>query len=372
MREESRDGHIGFGGDLSDADPLIPTLAEQLQGSIGDAASRRRFLPLAATGGLGSVDHDQKRTRYETLTVSVSIVGMKKVIYTHFGGPDVLHLVDSEVPRPGPGQLRIMVRATAVNAFDWRVREGQNLGARPVQLPAGLGLDAAGVVAELGEGVTDVDVGDAVFGEGIETYSESAVMMHWHPLPPELTFAEAAGYPSVVETALRLLDEVEVRAGQTLLVSGAAGGVGSAVVQIARSRGISVIGTARTANHDYLHSLGALATTYDEGWANRVHRLGHVDAALDLAGAGIIQQLVELTGSRDRVLTTADLQAPKLGVRFSGAAGDVHTALIEAARLVADGALRIPVTRTYTLSEAAAAHIDSQAGHTRGRRIIVV
>ncbi|WP_179429937.1 NADP-dependent oxidoreductase [Spelaeicoccus albus] len=297
---------------------------------------------------------------------------MKKIIYTRFGGPDVLHLVDSEVPRPGPGQLRIAVRAAAVNAFDWRVREGQKLGAHPVQLPAGLGLDGSGVVEKVGEGVTDVEVGDAVFGEGIETYAESALMSHWHLMPAELTFAEAAGYPSVVETALRVLDEVGVHAGETLLVSGAAGGVGSAVVQIARSRDISVIGTARRANHDYLRSLGVLVTTYDEGWADRVRRLGRVDAALDLAGAGIIQQLVELTGTPDRVLTTADLDAPKFGVRFSGSAGDVHAALVEAARLIADGVLRIPVTQTYTLSEAAAAHIDSQAGHTRGRRIIVV
>ncbi|WP_019545304.1 NADP-dependent oxidoreductase [Streptomyces sulphureus] len=297
---------------------------------------------------------------------------MKKVIYTRFGGPDVLHLVDSEVPRPGPGQLRIAVRAAAVNAFDWRVREGQKLGAHPVQLPAGLGLDAAGVVEEVGEGVTDVEVGDAVFGEGNETYAESALMSHWYPMPAELTFVEAAGYPSVVETALRVLDEVGVHAGETLLVSGAAGGVGSAVVQIARSREISVIGTAGPANQDYLRGLGALVTTYDKGWADRVRRLGRVDAALDLAGAGIIQQLVDLVGTPDRVLTTADLDAPKFGVRFSGAAGDVHAALVEAARLVADGVLRIPVAQTYKLAEAGAAHIDSQAGHTRGRRIIVV
>lgn len=297
---------------------------------------------------------------------------MKKVIYTRFGGPDVLHLVDSEVPRPGPGQLRIAVRAAAVNAFDWRVREGQNLGAHPVQLPAGLGLDASGVVEEVGEAVTGIDVGDTVFGEGIETYAESALMTQWHPMPAELSFVEAAGYPSVVETALRVLDEVGVHAGETLLVSGAAGGVGSTVVQIARSRDISVIGTAGPTNQDYLRSLGALATTYDDGWVDRVRRLGRVDAALDLAGAGIIPLLVKLTGDPDRVLTTADLDAPKHGVRFSGAAADVRAALVEAAHLVAEGALRIPVARTYTLAEAAAAHIDSQSGHTRGRRIIVI
>lgn len=296
---------------------------------------------------------------------------MKKIIYTRFGGPEVLQLVDAQIRRPGPGQVRIAVRATAVNAFDWRVREGQQLGAHPVQLPAGLGLDAAGVVEEVGAGITDVEVGDAVFGEGIDTYAESALMTAWHPMSTGLPFEEAAGYPSVVETALRVLDEVDIRAGETLLVSGAAGGVGSAVVQIARTRGVTVIGTAGPANQAYLHDLGALATTYDHGWVDRVRELGDVNAALDLAGAGTIPQLVELTGNSDRVLSTADLDAPVHGVRFSGTAGSVPAALAEAARLVAEGSLRIPVQRTYALAEAALAHIDSKAGHTRGRRVIV-
>lgn len=297
---------------------------------------------------------------------------MKKIIYTQFGGPDVLQLVDAEVPRPGPGQVRIAVRATAVNAFDWRVREGQKLGAHPVRLPTGLGLDASGVVEEVGENVVGVDVGDAIFGEGVETYAESALMTRWHRMPAELSYAEAAGYPSVVETALRVLDEVGVQAGQTLLVSGAAGGVGSPVVQIARSREVSVIGVAGSENQDYLRGLGALATTYGEGWVERVRGLGHVDAALDLAGSGVLPSLVELAGDPDRVLTTADLDAPKYGVRFSGKAGDVDEALAQAACLVAKGELRIPVTKTYPLEQAACAHVDSQAGHTRGRRIIVI
>lgn len=297
---------------------------------------------------------------------------MKKIIYTQFGGPDVLQLVDAEVPRPGPGQVRIAVRAAAVNAFDWRVREGQKLGAHPVQLPTGLGLDASEVVEEVGENVSGVDVGDAIFGEGIETYAESALMTRWHRMPTGLSYAEAAGYPSVVETALRVLDEIGVKAGQTLLVSGAAGGVGSPVVQIARSCGILVIGIAGSANQDYLRGLGALATTYGEGWVERVRSLGHVDAALDLAGSGVVPSLVELTGDPGRVLTTADLEAPKHGVRFSGVAGDVGEALVKAADLVANGKLRIPVAKTYSLEQAASAHVDSQAGHTRGRRIIVI
>ncbi|MER5928394.1 NADP-dependent oxidoreductase [Streptomyces mirabilis] len=296
---------------------------------------------------------------------------MKKVSFAEFGGPGVLHLVDAEEPHPGPGQIRIAVRAAGVNPVDWRIREGQKLGAHPIELPSGVGLDAAGVVDEVGEGVEEVEVGDHVFGEGSSTYAEFAVLSAWARMPEGVTFEEAAGYPSVVETALRIIREVGVQSGQTLLVSGASGGVGSAVLQIARDRGITVIGTAGAANQDYLRSLGALATTYGEGWVERVRQLGRVDAALDLAGAGVIHELVDLTGNPQKVISIADLGAPELGVRFSGVAGSLPEALAVAADLISRGKLQIPVEKSYTLAEAAVAHIDSQAGHTRGRRVIV-
>ncbi|MBC2866198.1 NADP-dependent oxidoreductase [Streptomyces mexicanus] len=297
---------------------------------------------------------------------------MKKVSFAEFGGPDVLHLIDAEEPHAGPGRIRIAVRAAGVNPADWRVREGQVLAAHPVELPAGVGLDASGVVDEVGEGVEGVEIGDHVFGEGSSTYAEFTVLSAWARMPEGLSFEEAAGYPSVVETALRILREVGVRPGQTLLVSGASGGVGSAVLQIARDRGITVIGTAGAANQDYLRSLGALATTYGEGWVERVRQFGPVDAALDLAGSGVIRELVELTGDPHKVISIADLDAPRFGVRFSGVAGSVPDALAEAVGLITRGKLHIPVEKTYTLAEAAAAHADSQAGHTRGRRVIVI
>ncbi|KAA6212344.1 NADP-dependent oxidoreductase [Streptomyces albofaciens JCM 4342] len=297
---------------------------------------------------------------------------MKKISFAEFGGPDVLHLIDAEEPHPGPGRLRIAVRAAGVNPVDWRIREGQVLGAHPTELPSGVGLDAAGVVDEIGDGVEGIEIGDRVFGEGVDTYAEFAVLTAWARMPEGLSFEEAAGYPSVVETALRIIGQAGVRPGQTLLVSGASGGVGSAVLQIARDRGITVIGTAGAANQDYLRSLGALATTYGDGWVERVRQLGRVDAALDLAGSGVIRELVELTGDPRKVVSIADLGAPDLGVRFSGTAGSVPDALNEAVGLISRGKLHIPVEKSYTLADAAAAHIDSKAGHTRGRRVIII
>ncbi|MER5839214.1 NADP-dependent oxidoreductase [Streptomyces prasinus] len=297
---------------------------------------------------------------------------MRKVSFAEFGGPDVLRLVDAEEPHAGPGRIRVAVRAAGVNPVDWRIREGQFRKIRPIELPAGVGQDASGVVDEVGEGVEGVEAGDHVFGEGTSAYAEFAVLSAWTRMPEGLTFEEAAGYPSVMETALRVIREVGVRPGQTLLVSGASGGVGSAVLQIARDRGIAVIGTAGAANQDYLRSLGALATPYGEGWAERVRRLGRVDAALDLAGSGVLRELVELTGDPRKVITIADPAAPELGVRFSGTAGSMPEALAETVGLIGRGKLHIPVEKSYPLAGAAAAHIDSQAGHTRGRRVLIV
>ncbi|MFI2030312.1 NADP-dependent oxidoreductase [Streptomyces buecherae] len=297
---------------------------------------------------------------------------MRKVSFAEFGGPDVLQLIDAEEPHAGPGQIRVAVRAAGVNPVDWRVREGQKLAAHPLALPSGVGLDAAGVVDEVGAGVEGVAVGDRVFGEGSSTYAEFAVLAHWARMPEGLSFEEAAGYPCVMETALRVIGEVGVVPGQTLLVSGASGGVGSAVLQVARDRGIAVIATAGAANQEYVRGLGARATTYGDGWVERVRRLGPVDAALDLAGSGVIRELVELTGDPNKVISIADLDAPDLGVRFSGVAGSVSDALATTVDLLTRGKLHIPVERAYPLTDAVAAHIDSQAGHTRGRRVIVI
>ena len=297
---------------------------------------------------------------------------MRRISFARFGGPEVLQFGDAEEPHAGPGQVRISVRAAGVNPVDWRKREGQFQKLRPIELPSGVGQDAAGIVDEVGEDVGGIEAGDRVFGRGSNTYAEFAVLLSWAAMPEGLTCEEAAGYPSVVETALRVIREIGVQPGQTLLVSGASGGVGSAVLQIARGRGIKVIGTAGAGNQDYLRSLGAVATTYGEGWVERVRQFGQIDAALDLAGSGGIRDLVQLTGDPQKVVSIADLGAPEFGVRFSGTGGSMPEALGEAVDLISRGKLHIPIERSYPLADAAAAQIDSQAGHTRGRRVLIV
>ncbi|WP_280832266.1 NADP-dependent oxidoreductase [Mycolicibacterium frederiksbergense] len=296
---------------------------------------------------------------------------MKMISFSEFGGPDVLRFIDAEPPHAAEGQIRISVSAAGVNPVDWRIRLGQRQESHPISLPSGIGQDASGIVDEVGDGVTGIQEGDAVFGRGLDTYAEHAVLTSWAPLPSSLSFAEAAGYPSVVETALRAIREVGVEAGQTLLVSGASGGVGSAAVQIAVARGITVIGTAGSANQEYVRGLGALVTTYGDGWTDRVGEYGQVDAAIDVAGSGVIADLVSITGNPDRVVTIADLSGPSLGVRFLGVGGDMFVALNIAVELIDAGLLRIPIEKSYPLADAATAQSDSQAGHTRGRRVLI-
>ena len=299
---------------------------------------------------------------------------MKAVQFAEYGGPEVLQLVDVDEPHAGAGQVRIAVRAAGVNPIDWKIRAGYMREMQTLSLPTGTGIDAAGVVDEVGEGVSDVAVGDEVFGSGSATLAEYAVLSSWAKKPAGLSFEEAAGYPVPAETALRIINQVGVQPGETLLVSGAAGGVGSAVVQIAGERGITVIGTASERNQDYLRSLGAIATTYGDGLVDRVRALAPngVDAAFDIAGSGVIPELIALTGEPAKVLSIADFSAPQHGAQVSGQATNVANALAEAARLFAKGALRLQVEKTFPLAAAADAQATSQAGHVAGRLVVSI
>ena len=182
---------------------------------------------------------------------------MKAASYSEFGGPEVLKIVDLPDPHAGPGQIRVAVHAAGINASDWKQRKGLMGG----ELPQTTGRDVAGVVDEVGEGVTDVTFGDRVFGlsdDGAGA-AELALLSHYAPIPPSLGFAEAAGLPVAIETATRSLDALGVGAGSTLLVNGAAGGIGSAAVELAVARGAHVIGTASPTNHDYLRAARSMS-----------------------------------------------------------------------------------------------------------------
>jgi NADPH:quinone reductase-like Zn-dependent oxidoreductase len=303
---------------------------------------------------------------------------VKAVRFSRFGGPEVLEIVDLPDPHPGPGQVRIAVRAAGVNPSDWKKREGL----MDTELPQTMGYEAAGVVDELGEGVADVAVGDRVFGLSAEgaAQAELAVLSFYAPIPPSLDFPGAAALPAAIETATRALDQLGVGAGagrgSTLLINGASGSVGSAAVQVAVVRGARVIGTASPANHDYLRSLGAEPVAYGEGLAGRVRALAPdgVDAALDVAGSGVLPELIELAGGPEHVVTIADFGgAREHGVRFSsGDAGRAVHALAEIGELIESGRFSLPVAQTFPLAEVAAAHRAGEDGHVRGKLVLVV
>ena len=297
---------------------------------------------------------------------------MRRIQYERFGGPEVLEIAEVDPPTPGPGRIRIRVHAAGVNAMDWKRRDGL-MAKGPLEQPRGVGNDAAGVVEELGEGVTGVKVGDRVFGVGPSTFAEQAVLSSWAPLPHHVSFEEGAATPVPFETAVRMLAAVDAREGDTIVVSGAAGGVGTAVIQLARARGMIVIGTASASNQEYVEALGALATTYDDGWVDRVRELAvaEVNAGLDLAGAGVIPQLIELTGDPARVVSIADASAPELGAKATFGGGDMPAALREASRLMETGELRMVVEETYPLDRTPEAQRRSKEGHGRGRAVVL-
>jgi NADPH:quinone reductase-like Zn-dependent oxidoreductase len=234
---------------------------------------------------------------------------MRAARFGKFGGPEVLAIVDLPDPHPGPGQVRIAVRAAGVNASDWKKRRGLMDG----ELPQTLGYEAAGVVDELGEGVADVAVGDRVFGFSAEgaAQAELAVLSYYARIPPSLDFPGAAALPAAIETATRSLDQLGVGSGSTLLINGASGSVGSAAVQLAVVRGARVIGTASPANHEYLRSLGAQPIAYGEG-------------------------------------------------------------LAEIGELIESGRFSFPVAQTFPLAEIAEAHRVGEDGHVRGKLVLVV
>lgn len=265
---------------------------------------------------------------------------MRAVQYVEHGGPEVLRVVDVEEPHAGPGQVRVGVKAVGVNPVDWKLRQGL----LPAPLPRIPGSDVAGVVDEIGAGVSGVSLGDAVFGFAVGGgYAQYAVLEHFAAKPAAMSFEEAAG------------------------------GVGTAAVQLARARGATVIGTASPANHEFLRSLRATPTTYGEGLIERIRQLAphRVDYAFDAAGRGALPDLIAITGSSQRVVTIADPEAEKYGVRFTGGGeGRSYHALALAAELYERGEFSVSIARTFRLEEAPEAHRISEDGHVRGKLVL--
>jgi len=300
---------------------------------------------------------------------------MRAVTYHEYGDPSVLKVEEVPEPHAGPGQVRIRVEAASVNPIDWKIRAGYMQQVMPLQFPAIPGSDAAGVVDEVGSGVTSTTVGERVFGlSDTGATAERAVLTAWAPVPDAWTPQQAAAAGATSETAIRVLNLLGVRAGSTLLIEGAAGGVGSAAVQLAVARGATVIGTAGESNHDFLRSLGAIPTTYGPGLPERVSALapGGVDLAFDVMGSGSLPDLIKIASSADNVVSIADFTAPEHGVRLTTAADAPAEALAEAAALGAAGTYVPQVTATYPIDKIAEAHAHSQAGHTRGKAVITV
>lgn len=299
---------------------------------------------------------------------------MRAVQFAEYGDTSVLRIVDVDEPVPAAGEILIEVHAAGVNGIDGKTRAGYLKDFAPLELPAGTGIDAAGVVAAIGAGVADVNVGDAVFGNGRNTVAERAILTSWALKPTSVSFAEAAGYPLPAETAQRMLNLANVSEGDTVFVSGGSGGVGSAAIQFARARGAGVVASASPANHDYLRSLGAQPVSYEDGWVERATRIadGRFDAALDIAGAGVLEALVGLTGDPSRVVTIADFNGAALGVHTTVAADDFPGALALAAELSEAGRFSIPVARAFDLAHTGDAQTFNLGGHAAGRTVVVV
>src|SRR3954468_15159742 len=301
---------------------------------------------------------------------------MKAVTFAEYGGPEVLQVTDVPEPEPGSGQIRIAVRAAGVNPFDWKVRSGAMSQFMPLELPAIDGREAAGVVDAVGPDVEGVAAGDEVFGFASGgAAAEKAILAAWARKPANVPFEAAAGLPVAVETSVRVFNLLGgVGEGDTIVIDGAAGGVGTIAVQLARARGARVIGTASERNHDFLRSLGAEPTTYGDGLVERVRALAPagVDLAFDTAGKGGVRDLIELTGDPARVATIADFGAAALGVKVTGG-GDFRAAeaLGEAAALFEAGRLQAPVAQTFTFAQAGDAHRVSEDGHVRGKLVLV-
>jgi NADPH:quinone reductase-like Zn-dependent oxidoreductase len=299
------------------------------------------------------------------------------VRFEQYGDIEELRVVEVDRPVPGPGQVLVRVKAAGINPGEASIRKGLFADRWPSTFPSGQGSDLAGVVEEVGEGVVDVTLGTEVIAFTHERASQAElVVVEAGDLTrrPEGVSWEAAGALFVAgTTAYAAVRAVEVGEGDTVVVSGAAGGVGSLAVQLARNAGATVIGLAGEANHDWLSGHGVIPVAYGEGVADRIRAAApRVDAFIDTFGDGYVELALELGVKPDRIDTIIDFAAvEKHGVKADGnMAGASAEVLAELAGLIADGRLEVPIAKVHPLAEVREAYRELERRHTRGKIVL--
>jgi NADPH:quinone reductase-like Zn-dependent oxidoreductase len=304
---------------------------------------------------------------------------MKAVRFDKYGGLDVLDVREVADPVAGPGEVLVTVKAAGINPGEIAIREGRLDARWPATFPSGEGTDLAGVVGALGDGVSDFEVGDEVLGWTEQRASQAelvVVPVDQLTAKPASVRWEVAGSLFVVGmAAYASVRAVSPQAGETVVVSAAAGGVGSVAVQLARNTGAKVIGLAGEQNHDWLRAHEIVPVTYGDGQAERIRAAtdGSIDAFIDTFGGGYVDLAIELGVSPQRINTIADFDAvQRLGVEGQGTHAIATAPLLaELVSLVADGKLEIPIARTYPLAQVRDAFEELAARHTHGKIVLL-
>jgi NADPH:quinone reductase-like Zn-dependent oxidoreductase len=302
----------------------------------------------------------------------------KAVRFEEYGGVEVLNVVEVPMPEPGPGQALVEVKAAGINPGEAKIRKGLLHSRWPATFPSGQGSDLAGVVAQTGPGVTGFAAGDEVIGFTDNRASQAEYVLvgagNLIPKPAGVPW-EAAGSLFVVgATAYAAVRAVALTTGDTVVVSGAAGGVGSVTVQLARRAGATAIGLASPANHEWLTRHGVIPVSYGDGVADRIRRAAaKVDAFIDTFGADYVRLALDLGVEPSRVDTIVRFDAvQEYGVKAEGnAAGASAAVLAELAGLIAAGELEVPIAATFPLDEVRDAYRLLAQGHIRGKIVLL-
>ena len=300
------------------------------------------------------------------------------VRFDEYGGIDVLHVADVDRPSLGPGQVLVRVKAAGINPGEAAIHEGMFDSIMPATFPSGQGSDLAGVVEEIGEGVDNFAVGDEVIGF-VNTRSSQAELVvveagDLTPRPSNVPWEQAGALFVVGATAYAAVRAVSAGEGDTLVVSGAAGGVGSIAVQLAKNAGAEVIGLSSEANHEWLRSHGVIPVLYGEGQAERIREAssGEVDAFIDTFGSGYVELALELVVRPERINTIIDFAAvEEHGVKAEGnAEGASADVMAELAGMISEGNLEVPIARVYPLAEVQDAYRELEQRHIRGKIVL--